>query len=177
MRQIKLAAIPGDGIGTEVVEAGIEVLQAIAQRDGGFVLNVDEFGWGGAYYKAHGRMMPQDGLAQIRDHDAILFGSAGHPDIPDHITLWGLRLAICQPFDQYANVRPSRLLPGIESPLRGVGADRAAHGHGGDRRLLDPRALSIPLPGRSVVLDGDRARGPVGRRVDAHRGRGRDGRP
>ena len=120
MRQIKLAAIPGDGIGTEVVEAGIEVLQAIAQRDGGFVLNVDEFGWGGAYYKAHGRMMPQDGLAQIRDHDAILFGSAGHPDIPDHITLWGLRLAICQPFDQYANVRPTRVLPGITSPLRHV---------------------------------------------------------
>jgi tartrate dehydrogenase/decarboxylase/D-malate dehydrogenase len=65
-------------------------------------------------------MMPENGREQIRHHDAILFGSAGHPDIPDHITLWGLRLAICQPFDQYANVRPTRVLPGITSPLRAV---------------------------------------------------------
>jgi tartrate dehydrogenase/decarboxylase/D-malate dehydrogenase len=65
-------------------------------------------------------MMPEDGRDQIRHHDAILFGSAGHPDIPDHVTLWGLRLAICQPFDQYANVRPTRILPGIRSPLRDV---------------------------------------------------------
>ena len=67
-----------------------------------------------------GRMMPENGREQIRHRDAILFGSAGHPDIPDHITLWGLRLAICQPFDQYANVRPTRILPGITSPLRHV---------------------------------------------------------
>src|SRR5262249_35956158 len=65
-------------------------------------------------------MIPENGRSQIRHHDAILFGSAGHPDIPDHITLWGLRLAICQPFDQYANVRPTRVLPGITSPLRHV---------------------------------------------------------
>jgi tartrate dehydrogenase/decarboxylase/D-malate dehydrogenase len=65
-------------------------------------------------------MMPENGRDQIRKHDAIMFGSAGHPDIPDHITLWGLRLAICQPFDQYANVRPTRVLPGITSPLRNV---------------------------------------------------------
>ena len=64
--------------------------------------------------------MPKNGRDLIRNHDAILFGSAGHPDIPDHITLWGLRLAICQPFDQYANVRPTRILPGIQSPLRNV---------------------------------------------------------
>ncbi len=120
MKTFKLAAIPGDGIGTEVVSAGVEVLHAIAQRDGGFEFAVDEFDWGGDYYKRTGRMMPEDGLAQIRGHDAILFGSAGHPDIPDHITLWGLRLAICQPFDQYANVRPTRVLPGITSPLRNV---------------------------------------------------------
>jgi len=75
---------------------------------------------GGEYYKKHGRMMPENGRSLIRDHDAILFGSAGHPEIPDHITLWGLRLAICQPFDQYANVRPTRVLPGITSPLRSV---------------------------------------------------------
>ena len=65
-------------------------------------------------------MMPENGRDQIRKHDAILFGSVGHPEIPDHITLWGLRLAICQPFDQYANVRPTRVLPGITSPLRNV---------------------------------------------------------
>jgi tartrate dehydrogenase/decarboxylase / D-malate dehydrogenase len=120
MKKYKIAAIPGDGIGTEVVSAGVAVLNALAERDGGITFEVDHFGWGGDYYKKHGRMMPEDGRDRIRDHDAILFGSAGHPDIPDHITLWGLRLAICQPFDQYANVRPTRVLPGITSPLRNV---------------------------------------------------------
>lgn len=120
MKTYKVAAIPGDGIGGEVVAAGVEVLGALAERAGGFRFEVDHFDWGGEYYKKHGRMMPEDGREQIRHHDAILFGSAGHPDIPDHITLWGLRLAICQPFDQYANVRPTRVLPGITSPLRHV---------------------------------------------------------
>jgi tartrate dehydrogenase/decarboxylase/D-malate dehydrogenase len=120
MKSYKIAAIPGDGIGTEVVAAGVEVLDAIAARDGSFTFAVDHFDWGGEYYKKHGRMMPENGRDQIRRHDAILFGSAGHPEIPDHITLWGLRLAICQPFDQYANVRPTRVLPGITSPLRNV---------------------------------------------------------
>ena len=120
MKTYGIAAIPGDGIGTEVVSAGIEVLQALAKREGSFQFKVDHFDWGGEYYKKHGRMMPENGRSLIRRHDAILFGSAGHPDIPDHITLWGLRLAICQPFDQYANVRPTRVLPGITSPLRGV---------------------------------------------------------
>src|SRR5215471_17733044 len=122
MKTYKLAAIPGDGIGAEVVSAGIEVLEALAKRDGSFGFKVDHFDWGGEYYKKHGRMMPENGRDQIKSHDAILFGSAGHPDIPDHITLWGLRLAICQPFDQYANVRPTRILPGITSPLRNVTA-------------------------------------------------------
>ncbi len=120
MKTYKIAAIPGDGIGTEVVSAGVEVLRAVAGRDGSFNLAVEHFDWGGDYYKRYGRMMPEDGLSQLRHHDAILFGSAGHPDIPDHVTLWGLRLAICQPFDQYANVRPTRILPGITSPLRKV---------------------------------------------------------
>jgi tartrate dehydrogenase/decarboxylase/D-malate dehydrogenase len=120
MKTYKIAAIPGDGIGAEVVAAGVDVLHALAKRQGEFQFKVDVFDWGGEYYKKHGRMMPDDGRAQIRHHDAILFGSAGHPDIPDHITLWGLRLAICQPFDQYANVRPTRILPGIVSPLRNV---------------------------------------------------------
>ena len=120
MKTYRIAAIPGDGIGTEVVSAGIEVLHALARREGSFQFKVDHFDWGGDYYKKHGRMMPENGRSLIRNHDAILFGSAGHPDIPDHITLWGLRLAICQPFDQYANVRPTRVLPGITSPLRSV---------------------------------------------------------
>ena len=120
MKTYKIAAIPGDGIGAEVIDAGVEALQALAAREGGFSLAFDRFDWGGEYYKTHGRMMPQNGRDLIRHHDAILFGSAGHPDIPDHVTLWGLRLAICQPFDQYANVRPTRILPGVTSPLRSV---------------------------------------------------------
>ena len=120
MRTYRIAAIPGDGIGTEVIAAGIEALEACAGRDGGFALQFDRFDWGTDRYKRTGAFMPADGLDQIRKHDAILFGSAGAPDVPDHITLWGLRLAICQPFDQYANVRPTRVLPGIRSPLRDV---------------------------------------------------------
>src|SRR3954469_21607574 len=122
MKTYNIAAIPGDGIGTEVISAGVEVLHALAQRDGNFKFQVDHFDWGSEYYKKHGIMMPEDGRDQIRNHDAILFGSAGAPDVPDHITLWGLRLAICQPVDQYANVRPTRILPGITSPLRDVTA-------------------------------------------------------
>ena len=119
MKTYRIAAIPGDGIGTEVVDAGVEVLKALAKREK-FAISFDHFDWGGDYYLKHGRMMPENGCDLIKNHDAILFGSAGHPDIPDHITLWGLRLAICQPFDQYANVRPTRILPGITSPLRNV---------------------------------------------------------
>ena len=120
MRTYNIAAIPGDGIGVEVIAAGIEALEACARRDDGFTLAFQHFDWGSNYYKRHGRMMPEDGLAQIRDHHAILFGAVGAPDVPDHVTLWGLRLAICQGFDQYANVRPTRILPGITSPLRAV---------------------------------------------------------
>jgi tartrate dehydrogenase/decarboxylase/D-malate dehydrogenase len=120
MKTYRIAAIPGDGIGKEVIAAGIEVLAALAARDGGFGLRFDHFDWGSDYYKRHGVMMPPDGRDQIKDHDAIYFGAVGAPDVPDHITLWGLRLAICQPFDQYANVRPTRILPGITSPLRHV---------------------------------------------------------
>ena len=122
MTQYKLAAIPGDGIGQEVIAAGLKVLAALQTRMGTFSIEVTDFDWGSERYLKTGAMMPADGLDQLRDFDAIYFGSAGDPRVPDHISLWGLRLAICQPFDQYANVRPSRLLPGIESPLRGVGS-------------------------------------------------------
>lgn len=120
MRIHKIAAIPGDGIGKEVIAAGLQVLDACARADGGFQLSTEHFDWGSDYYRKRGTMMPAEGLDVLRKFDAIYFGAVGAPGIPDHITLWGLRLAICQPFDQYANVRPARLLPGIESPLRGV---------------------------------------------------------
>ena len=120
MRQYRIAAIPGDGIGGEVIAAGVEALSACARRDAGFALAFEHFDWGSQRYKDTGAFMPANGLDLIRNHDALLFGSAGAPDVPDHITLWGLRLAICQPFDQYANVRPTRILPGITSPLRRV---------------------------------------------------------
>ena len=120
MRTFRIAAIPGDGIGREVIAAGVEVLEVCAKRDGGFAVAFDHFDWGSERYKKTGAFMPENGRDEIKGHDAILFGSAGVPDVPDHITLWGLRLAICQPFDQYANVRPTRILPGITSPLRNV---------------------------------------------------------
>jgi tartrate dehydrogenase/decarboxylase/D-malate dehydrogenase len=120
LKSYNIAAIPGDGIGSEVIAAGIRALEACAGRDGGFSFSFNHFDWGSEYYKKHGIMMPEDGLGQIKDVDAIYFGAVGAPDVPDHVTLWGLRLAICQPFDQYANVRPTRVLPGITSPLRHV---------------------------------------------------------
>lgn len=120
MKTYRIAAIPGDGIGSEVISAGVEALTACAKRDGGFAFTFDHFDWGSERYKKTGAFMPENGRDLIKSHDAILFGSAGAPDVPDHVTLWGLRLAICQPFDQYANVRPTRILPGITSPLRNV---------------------------------------------------------
>jgi tartrate dehydrogenase/decarboxylase/D-malate dehydrogenase len=118
MKSYAIATIPGDGIGKEVVPAGARVLQALADSSGRFGVEFEDFGWGGDWYRAHGVMMPPDGLDALRGKDAILFGSAGDPQIPDHITLWGLRLKICQGFDQYANVRPTRILPGIDAPLK-----------------------------------------------------------
>ncbi|MCU0945955.1 MAG: tartrate dehydrogenase [Rubritepida sp.] len=120
MRSHRIAAIGGDGIGPEVIAAALEVLRVCAERDGGFALDVTEFDWGSEHYRRHGVMMPEGGADRLRAFDAILFGAVGAPDIPDHVTLWGLRLAICQPLDQYANVRPTRVLPGITSPLRQV---------------------------------------------------------
>jgi tartrate dehydrogenase/decarboxylase / D-malate dehydrogenase len=121
MKTYRIACIPGDGIGKEVIPAGQVVLQALAESGREFRFDFTSYGWGGDWYRQYGEMMPADGLDAIRNVDAILFGSAGDPQIPDHITLWGLRLKICQGFDQYANVRPTRILPGIESPLKRCG--------------------------------------------------------
>jgi len=118
MREYKIAAIPGDGIGVEVIAAGLQVLDVLAARDGGFKLHIEHFPWSSDYYKKHGYYIPDGGLDQLKKCDAIFFGAVGAPDVPDHLSLWGLRLPICQGFDQYANVRPARVLPGITSPLR-----------------------------------------------------------
>jgi tartrate dehydrogenase/decarboxylase/D-malate dehydrogenase len=123
MKTYRIAAIPADGIGPEVITAGLDVLAAVARRTGQFDFDVTSFDWGSDYYKTHGQMMPADGLDQLKCFDAIFFGAVGAPDVPDHITLWGLRLPICQGFDQYANIRPTRVLPGIQSPLRNVDHD------------------------------------------------------
>jgi len=121
MKTYNIACIPGDGIGKEVIPDGQQVLSTLAQAQGRFAFEFAHFGWGGDWYRAHGEMMPADGLDALRGMDAILFGSAGDPHIADHITLWGLRLKICQGFDQYANVRPTRILPGIDAPLKRCG--------------------------------------------------------
>ncbi|WP_029030181.1 tartrate dehydrogenase [Salinarimonas rosea] len=121
MRRYRIAAIPADGIGPEVIAAGLEVLEALETRGLGFSLDVTHFDWGSDYYRANGRMMPEDGPERLKGFDAIYFGAVGAPDVPDHVTLWGLRLPICQGFDQYANVRPTKILPGIRAPLAGIG--------------------------------------------------------
>ncbi|EPQ31336.1 uncharacterized protein PFL1_01520 [Pseudozyma flocculosa PF-1] len=119
----RIATIGGDGIGPEVIQAGVKVLHTLAHTSAGTLdLDFVDFDWGSDLYKRTGRFLPQDGLDTLRQFDAIFFGSVGAPDVPDHISLWGLRLAICQPLQQYANVRPTRLIPGISSPLRSVTA-------------------------------------------------------
>jgi tartrate dehydrogenase/decarboxylase/D-malate dehydrogenase len=118
MRVHKIAAIPADGIGTEVIAAGLEVLEALSARDGGFKLDVEHFPWSSEYYLEHGHYIPAGGLEKLKTFDAIFFGAVGSQDVPDHVSLWGLRLPIAQGFDQYANVRPARVLPGVDSPLK-----------------------------------------------------------
>jgi len=118
-RHFRIAVIPGDGIGQEIVPEGLRVLNHIAEASGGRLsFEYDFFPWGCQYYLKHGRMMEEDGLERLKNYDAIYFGAVGWPEVPDHISLWGLRLAICQGFDQWANVRPVRFLPGVESRLR-----------------------------------------------------------
>ncbi len=118
-RIFKIAVIPGDGIGGGVIAEGGRILDRLAEVSGGHLsFQWVHFPWGCRYYLETGRMMDTDGLDRLRSFDAIYFGAVGWPSVPDHISLWGLRLAICQGFDQYANVRPIRLLPGVQTPLR-----------------------------------------------------------
>ena len=96
MKHVKIASIPADGIGPEVISAGIEVVLAAMERSTDTQIEFTHFDWGSDYYKKTGTMMPEDGLETLKSFDAIFFGSVGAPDVPDHITLWGLRLPICQ---------------------------------------------------------------------------------
>ncbi|MFQ5896562.1 MAG: tartrate dehydrogenase [Nitrospinota bacterium] len=119
-RSHRIAVIPGDGIGPEVVGETLRVLRALAKLQGGLRLEFTHFPWGSDFCHRTGRMMPQDGIETLSRFDAILLGAIGHPSIPDHITLGELLLPIRRAFDQYANVRPIILYEGVESPLRGM---------------------------------------------------------
>ena len=120
MKQFSVAVIPGDGVGQEVVPEAIRVLDAIAGSNDAR-LNYEHFDWGSDYYLRLGRMMPENALDLLRPKDAIFLGAIGHPQIADHITLNGLLLPIRRAFDQFANVRPAVLYPGVASPLANPG--------------------------------------------------------
>jgi len=119
-KSYKVAVIPGDGIGREVVPEGLRVLET-ASRKFGFSLQFDHFDWSCEKYTKTGRMMPEDGLNQLRPYDGIYLGAVGFPGVPDHVSLWGLLIPIRRGFQQYVNLRPVRLLRGLESPLKGRG--------------------------------------------------------
>ncbi len=123
MKNYQIASIPGDGIGPEVVREGIKVLNAVAALDGNFRFSWTEFPWGCEYYLSHGKMMEEDGIEKLKPYDAIYLGAVGAPGVPDHISLWGLLLAIRKNFDQYINLRPVKLLHGAPCPLKNVTPD------------------------------------------------------
>jgi tartrate dehydrogenase/decarboxylase/D-malate dehydrogenase len=117
MKKFHIAVIPGDGIGKEVVPEGLRVLHRIGSIFG-IEFSFQHFDWSCELFKKTGQMMPDDGIARLRDHDAIFFGAAGFPGVPDHLSLWGLLIPIRREFDQYVNLRPVRLLPGVVAPVR-----------------------------------------------------------
>ncbi|WP_114376655.1 tartrate dehydrogenase [Elioraea thermophila] len=121
-RRYRIAVIPGDGIGREVVPEGLRVLEAAGRRFG-FSLACTEYDWSCDRYLKTGAMMPADGLDRLREADAIFLGAVGWPGVPDHVSLWGLLIPIRRGFDQYVNLRPVRLLPGMKSPLAGRGPE------------------------------------------------------
>jgi tartrate dehydrogenase/decarboxylase / D-malate dehydrogenase len=116
----RIGVIAGDGIGREVVPAGLAVLQAVCRAEG-LDLEVEQYPWGCEYHRREGRMMPADGLDRLRECDAIYLGAIGDPAVPDHVSVWELILPIRQRFEQYVNLRPMRLLPGVRGPLEGRG--------------------------------------------------------
>lgn len=119
-RQYTIAVIAGDGIGQETIPVGCDVLRRAQEAVGGFTLQFDEFPWGTEYCLEHGNMMPAQALEILAGYDAIYLGAIGFPSLlPDHVTLWGLLLPIRKHFEQYINLRPCRLLPGVRSPLAG----------------------------------------------------------
>jgi len=121
VKTYRIATIPGDGIGKEVLPEGVRVLDAVARKHG-FAFDWQHFDWSCERYAQTGAMMPEDGLAQIKGHDAIFFGAVGFPNVPDHVSLWGLLIPMRRGFQQYVNLRPVRLMPGITSPLAGRNA-------------------------------------------------------
>ena len=116
----KIAVIPGDGVGPEVIREGVRVLEEAARLDGGFRFEFTWFPWGCGYYLKHGRMMEEDGISRLEKFDAIYLGAVGYPGVPDHISLWDLLLTIRKSFDQYVNLRPITLLKGAPCPLKDV---------------------------------------------------------
>ncbi|KAJ9623827.1 hypothetical protein H2204_011013 [Knufia peltigerae] len=121
-----IASIPADGIGPEVISSGIRALETLASTFSGFSFTFTHFDWSSDTYLETGKYIPDGGLDELRKHHAILFGAVGDLRVPDHISLWGLRLAICQPLQQYANVRPTRILKGVTSPLSSCQGSEAA---------------------------------------------------
>ena len=120
MNTYKIALIPGDGIGPEVVLEAVRVLNRAAELDGSFSFHFTEYPWGCQYYLEHGEMMPEDGIETLKHYDAILLGAVGYPGVPDHISLRDLLLRIRHDFDEYVNVRPVKLLKGAPCPLKDV---------------------------------------------------------
>ena len=119
MAEYKVAVIPGDGVGLEVVDEGRKALETVADTTGGLSFQFTEFPWGSEFYRETGKLMPDDGIEKLKAFDTILFGAVGDPNIPDHITLHGLLLPMRRSFDQGVCIRPAYLYPGVESPLSG----------------------------------------------------------
>ncbi len=154
----RIASIPADGVGKEVIAAGRRVLDFVAEQSkGAFAFQWDDFDWGSEYYARHGKMMADDGLTTLMDYDAIYFGAVGWSNVPDHISLWGLRLNITQNFDQWANIRPVTFHPGVQSPLRKADDTEldwvvVRENSEGEYAGLGGRNLSGRGPGNEVAL-------------------------
>ena len=118
MMRVSCAVVPGDGIGPEVVAEGVKILEAAAVMDGGLSFDFEWFPWSCQYYAEHGEMMPANGLEILSGYENIFLGAVGFPGVPDHISLWGLLIPIRRTFQQYINLRPAKLLAGVQSPLR-----------------------------------------------------------